>query len=207
MIATQYTKNPIGYCGTHGRTMELCRTLHVPQKTSDRTWHKLKTSSGIERTVCSKLQERRIPCYCPSVRVNSNTLFEHNSSMFPGNVFAALTKNDLRDLSNEFLIEEIEKNQPETQADLIDWDITFMVFAERLNCFYPFQEVSSCPPCPKGVPGLDFCELRGQNGGYILLIPEKKGSMENAFFRFDSIPANIEFTLPQSFFVKIMNIK
>ena len=82
-----------------------------------------------------------------------------------------------------------------------------MVFAERLNCFYPFQEVCSCPPSPKGVPGLDFCELRGQNGGYILLIPEKKGPMGNAFFRFDSIPASIEFTLPQSFFVQILNIR
>ena len=179
----------------------------MSEKTSDRTCHKLKTSSGIERTVCNKLQERGIPCYCPSVRVNSNTIFERKSSMFPGNVFAAFTKRDLQDLPTEFLIEGIEKNQPKTRADLIDWDITFMVFAERLNCFYPFQEVSSCPPCPQGVPGLDFCELRGQNGGYILLIPEKKGSMEKAFFRFDSIPANIEFTLPQSFFVQIMNIK
>ena len=187
--------------------MELCKTLQSPQKTPDRTWHRLKTVSGTERTVCKKLQERRIPCYSPSVRVKSNTLFEQKNAMFPGNVFAALTKKDLRDLSNEFFIEEIEKNQPKTRADLIDWDITFMVFAERLNCFYPFQEVSSCPPCPKGVPGLDFCELRGQNGGYILLIPEKENSTEKAFFRFDSIPANIEFTLPQSFFAQILNIK
>ena len=187
--------------------MELCRSLQCPQKTPDRTWHKLRTAPGIEKTVCNKLQERRIPCYSPNVRVNSNTLFEHKSAMFPGNVFAALTKKDLRELSNEFLIEEIEKNQSKTRADLIDWDIYFMVFAERLNCFYPFQKVCSCPPCPKGVPGLDFCELRGQNGGYILLIPEKKGPMGNAFFRFDSIPANIEFTLPQSFLSKVMNIE
>ena len=90
-----------------------------------------------------------------------------------------------------FFIEEIEKNQPETRADLIDWDISFMVFAEHLNCFYPFQKVPSCPPCPKGTPGLDFCELRGQNGGYILLIPEKKNSMENAFSHFYSIPATL----------------
>ena len=207
MIATQYINNPTGYCGSQDRTMELCRSLQSPKKTPDRTWHKLKTAPGIERTVCNKLQERRIPCYSPSVRVKSNTLFEPKNAMFPGNVFAALTEQDLRDLSNDFFIEEIEKNQPETRANLIDWDITFMVFAERLNCFYPFQKVPSCPPCPKGTPGLDFCELRGQNGGYILLIPEKKNSMENAFFRFDSIPANIEFTLPQSFFVKIMNIK
>ena len=126
--------------------------------------------------------------------------------MFPGNVFAALTKQDLQDLSNNFFIEKIEKNQPKTRADLIDWDITFMVFAERLNCFYPFQEVSACPPCPQGVPGLDFCELQGQNGGYILLIPEKESSTEKAFFRFDSIPACIEFHLPQAFFVQIMQL-
>ena len=126
--------------------------------------------------------------------------------MFPGNVFAALTKQDLQDLSNDFFIEKIEKNQPKTRAELIDWDITFMVFAERLNCFYPFQEVSACPPCPQGVPGLDFCELHGQNGGYILLIPEKESSTEKAFFRFDSIPACIEFHLPQAFFVQIMHL-
>lgn len=93
--------------------MELCRSLQCPQKTPDRTWHKLRTAPGIERTVCNKLQERRIPCYCPSVRVSSNTLFERKSSMFPGNVFAALTKKDLQDLSNEFLVEDIEKNQPD----------------------------------------------------------------------------------------------
>ena len=98
--------------------MELCRSLQCPQKTPDRTWHKLRTAPGIERTVCNKLQERRIPCYCPSIRVSSNTLFERKSSMFPGNVFAALTKKDLQDLSNEFLVEDIEKNQPETRADL-----------------------------------------------------------------------------------------
>ena len=127
--------------------------------------------------------------------------------MFPGNVFAALTKKDLRELSNEFLIEEIEKNQPPKRADLIDWDIYFMVFAERLNCFYPFQEVSSCLPHPQGIPGRDFYELRGQGGGYVLLIPEEKHSMEKVYFRFDSIPANIEFTLPQSFLSKVMNIE
>ena len=207
MIATQYINNPTGYCGSQDRTMELCRSLQSPKKTPDRTWHKLKTAPGIERTVCNKLQERRIPCYSPSVRVKSNTLFEPKNAMFPGNVFAALTKNDLRDLSNEFFVEEIEKNQPKTRADLIDWDITFMVFAERLNCFYPFQEVPSCLPSPQGVPGHDFYEMRGQSGGYILLIPEKKGSMEKVFFRFDSIPANIEFTLPQSFFVQILNVR
>ena len=127
--------------------------------------------------------------------------------MFPGNVFAALTKKDLRELSNEFLIEEIEKNQSKTRADLIDWDIYFMVFAERLNCFYPFQEVSSCLPPPQGIPGHDYYELRGQGGGYVLLIPEKKRSMEKVYFRSDSIPANIEFTLPQSFLSKVMNIE
>ena len=179
----------------------------MSEKTSDRTCHnKLKTSSGIERTVCNKLQERGIPCYCPRVRVNSNTIFERKSSMFPGNVFAAFTKKDLQDLSTEFLIEGIEKNQPKTRADLIDWDIYFMVFAERLNCFYPFQEVFSYLPPPQGIPGRDFYELRGQGGGYVLLIPEEKHSMEKVYFRFDSIPANIEFTLPQSFLSKVMNI-
>lgn len=126
--------------------------------------------------------------------------------MFPGNVFAALTKQDLWNLSNDLFIEEIEPNQPKTRADLIDWDINFMVFAERLNCFYPFREVSSCPPCPNGIPGLDFSELRGQSGGYILLIPEQGSSMEKAFFRFDSISACIEFYLPQTFFVQIMQL-
>ena len=82
-----------------------------------------------------------------------------------------------------------------------------MVFAERLNCFYPFQEVPSCLPPPQGIPGRDFYELRGQGGGYVLLIPEKKRSTEKVIFRFDSIPANIEFTLPQSFLSKVMNIE
>lgn len=127
--------------------------------------------------------------------------------MFPGNVFAALTKKDLRELSNEFLVEGIEKNQPKTHADLIDWDIYFMVFAERLNCFYPFQEVSSCLPPPQGIPGHDYYELRGQGGGYVLLIPEKKRSMEKVYFRFDSIPANIEFTLPQALWSQILSIR
>ena len=127
--------------------------------------------------------------------------------MFPGNVFVALTEQDLGELSNEILVEEIEKNQPKTRADLIDWDIVFMVFAERLNCFYPFQEVSSVFPSPRGIPGHDFYEMRGQGGGYILLIPEKKGSMVNAFFRFDSIPANIEFTLPQALWSQILSIR
>ena len=162
--------------------------------------------SGTERTVCNKLQERKIQCYSPSVRIKSNTVLEQKNVMFPGNVFAALAEQDLRDLSNDFFIEEIEKNQPETRADLIDWDIAFMVFAERLNCFYPFQEVSSCLPPPQGIPGRDFYELRGQGGGYVLLIPEEKHSMEKVYFRFDSIPANIEFTLPQSFLSKVMNI-
>ena len=207
MVAPRNKTNWQPFGGSQARAMELCKSLHCPSKSSDRIWHRLKTVPNTEKIVCNKLQERKIPCYSPSVRVKSNDVSEQKSVMFPGNVFAALTEQDLRDLSNDFFIEEIEKNQPETRADLIDWDITFMVFAERLNCFYPFQKVPSCPPCPKGTPGLDFCELRGQNGGYILLIPEKKNSMENAFFRFDSIPANIEFTLPQSFFVKIMNIK
>ena len=187
--------------------MELCRSLQSPKKTPDRTWHKLKTAPGIERTVCNKLQERRIPCYSPSVRVKSNTLFEPKNAMFPGNVFAALTKKDLGELSNEFLIEEIEKNQSKTRADLIDWDIYFMVFAERLNCFYPFQEVSSSLPSPRGVPGHDFYEMHGQGGGYVLLIPEKDHSMVNVFFRFDSISANIEFTLPQSLWSQILSIR
>ena len=145
---------------TQDRAIELCRSLQCPQKTPDRTWHRLKTVSGTEKNVCGKLQERRIPCYSPSVRVKSNTVLEQKSAMFPGNVFAALTKKDVRELSNEFLIDEIEKNQPKTKADLIDWDIYFMVFAERLNCFYPFQEVSSCLPPPHGIPGHDYYELR-----------------------------------------------
>ena len=145
----------------------------MPEKTPDRAWHRLKTVSGTEKTVCGKLQEHNIPCYYPSVRVKSNTLFEQKSAKFPGNVFAALTKKDLRELSHECLIEEIEKNQSKTQADLIDWDIFFMVFAERLNCFYPFQDVSSCLPPPQGIPGRDFYELRVQGGGYVLLIPGK----------------------------------
>lgn len=187
--------------------MELCKSLHCPSKSSDRTWHRLKTVSGTEKVVCNKLQERRIPCYTPSVRVRSNDVLEQQSAMFPGNVFAALTKKDLGELSNEFLIEEIEKDQPETRANLIDWDIVFMVFAERLNCFYPFQEVSSSLPSPRGIPGHDFYEMHGQGGGYILLIPEKNGSMVNVFFRFDSIPANIEFTLPQSLWSQILSIR
>ena len=187
--------------------MELCRSLRCPEKTPDRIWHRLKTVSGTEKTVCGKLQGRKIPCYYPSVRVKSNTLLKRESAMFPGNIFAALTKQDLRDLSNEFLIEEIEKNLSKTQEDLIDWDIFFMVFAERVNCFYPFQEVPSCLPPPQGIPGQDFYELRGQSGGYVLLIPEKKHSMEKVTFRFDSIPANIEFTLPQSFLSRVMSIE
>ena len=187
--------------------MELCRSLQCTQKTPDRTWHKLKTAPGIERTVCNKLQERSIPCYSPNVRVKSNDVLKQKSVMFPGNVFVALTEQDLGELSNEFLVEEIEKNQPKTRADLIDWDIVFMVFAERLNCFYPFQEVSSVFPSPRGIPGHDFYEMRGQGGGYILLIPEKKGSMVNAFFRFDSIPANIEFTLPQALWSQVLSIR
>jgi hypothetical protein len=192
---------------TQDRAIELCRSLQCPEKTPDRAWHRLKTVSGTEKTVCGKLQERKIPCYYPSVRVKSNTLFEHKTAMFPGNVFAALTKKDLRDLSNEFFIEGIEENQPKTRADLIDWDIVFMVFAERLNCFYPFQEVSSGFPSPRGIPGHDFYEMRGQGGEYILLIPEKNGSIVNAFFRFDSIPANIEFTLPQALWSQILSIR
>ena len=124
---------------TQDHAMKLCRSLQCPEKTPDRTWHKLKTASGVERTVCNKLQDRGIPCYCPSVRVKSNDVLKQKSVMFPGNVFVALTEQDLGELSNEFLVEEIEKNQPKTRADLIDWVIVFMVFAELLNCFYPFQ--------------------------------------------------------------------
>ena len=62
-------------------------------------------------------------------------------------------------------------------------------------------------PPPQGIPGRDFYELRGQGGGYVLLIPEKESSKEKAFFRFDSIPANIEFTLPQSFLSMVMIIE
>lgn len=207
MVAPRNKTNWQPFGGSQARAMELCRSLQCPEKTPDRTWHRLKTVSGTEKVVCNKLQERRIPCYTPSVRVRSNDVLEQKSVMFPGNVFAALTKKDLGELSNEFLIEEIEKNQPKTRADLIDWDIVFMVFAERLNCFYPFQDVSSGFPSPQGIPGHDFYEMRGQGGGYILLIPEKNGSMVNVFFRFDSIPASIEFTLPQSFLSKVMNIE
>lgn len=207
MVAPRNRTSPSFLSQTQDKAIELCRSLQCPEKTPDRTWHRLKTVSGTEKTVCGKLQERNIPCYYPSVRVKSTSLFEQKNAMFPGNVFAALTKKDLRELSNEFLIEEIEKNQPKTRADLIDWDIYFMVFAERLNCFYPFQEVSSCLPPPQGIPGRDFYELRGQGGGYVLLIPEEKHSMEKVYFRFDSIPANIEFTLPQSFLSMVMNIE
>lgn len=49
-----------------------------------------------------------------------------------------------------------------------------MVFAERLNCFYPFQEVSSTLPSPREIPGHDFYEMHAQGGGYNLLIPGKK---------------------------------
>ena len=207
MVSTRNKTTPSFLSQTQDQAIELCRSLQCPKKTPDRAWHRLKTVSGTEKTVCGKLQERNIPCYYPSVRVKSNTLFEHKTAMCPGNVFAALTKKDLRELSNEFYIEEIEKNQSKTRADLIDWDIYFMVFAERLNCFYPFQEVPSGLPPPHGIPGRDFYELRGQGGGYVLLIPEEKHSMEKVYFRFDSIPANIEFTLPQSFLSKVMNIE
>ena len=207
MVAPRNRTSPSFPGQTQDQAIELCRNLQCPEKTPDRAWHRLKTVFGTEKTVCGKLQERNIPCYYPSVRVKSNAIFEQKTTMFPGNVFAALTKKDLRELSNEFLIEEIEKNQPKTRADLIDWDIYFMVFAERLNCFYPFQEVSSCLPPPQGIPGHDFYELRGQGGGYVLLIPEKKHSTEKVYFRFDSIPANTEFTLPQSFLSKVMNIE
>lgn len=207
MIARQDKTTNSFSSKTQDQAMELCRSLQCPEKTPDRTWHRLKTVSGIEKALCNKLQECKIPCYCPSVRVKSNDVLEQKSVMFPGTVFAALTNKDLRDLSNEYLITEIEKNQPKTRADLIDWDIVFMVIAERLNCFYPFQEVSSGLPSPQGDPGHDFYELRGQGGGYILLIPEKKGSKENVFFRFDSIPVNIEFLLPQSFLSQIMSIR
>ncbi len=46
------------------------------EKTPDRTWHRLKTVSGTEEVVCNKLQEHKIPCYCPSVRVKSNDVLE-----------------------------------------------------------------------------------------------------------------------------------
>ena len=207
MVAPRNKTNWQPFGGSQARAMELCKSLHCPSKSSDRTWHRLKTVSGTEKVVCNKLQERRIPCYTPSVRVRSNDVLKQQSVMFPGNVFAALTKKDLGELSNEFLIEEIEKDQPETRANLIDWDIVFMVFAERLNCFYPFQEVSSSLPSPRGIPGHDFYEMHGQGGGYILLIPEKKGSIVNAFFRFDSIPANIEFSLPQALWSQILSIR
>jgi hypothetical protein len=187
--------------------MELCKSLQCPQKTTDRIWHRLKTVSGAEETLCNKLQLRHIPCYYPRTRIRSKTEFDSSSSMFPGNVFAALTEQDLGDLSNEFFIEGIEENQPKKRADLIDWDIVFMVFAERLNCFYPFRKVDTCPPCPIGINGIDFVEIRGQEFGYILVIPEKKNAIENVFFRFDSISANIGFTLPQSLWGQVLSIK
>ena len=127
--------------------------------------------------------------------------------MFPGNVFAALTKNDKKALSEEFFIEEMTRDPQQKQNDLIDWELHFMVFAERLNCFYPFRKVDTCPPCPNGINGIDFVEIRGQEFGYILAIPKKKNAIENVFFRFDSISANIGFTLPQPFFVEILNLK
>ena len=142
MVAPRNKTNSSFPSQTQDQAIELCRSLQCPEKTPDRAWHRLKTVPGTERTVGNKLQERHIPCYSPSVRVKSNTTLEQKTAMFPGNVFAALTKQDLQDLSNDLFIEEIEKNQPKTRADLIDWDIYFMVFAERLNCFYPFQE---CP--------------------------------------------------------------
>ena len=127
--------------------------------------------------------------------------------MFPGNVFAALTKNDEKVLSGEFIVEEITNDPRKKQNDLIEWELNFMVFAERLNCFYPFRKVDTCHPFPNGINGIDFVEIRGQEFGYILAIPGKKNAVENIFFHFDSISANIGFTLPQPFFVEMLNLR
>ncbi len=187
--------------------MELCKSLQCPKKTTDRIWHRLKTVSGAEETLCNKLQLLHIPCYYPRTRIRSKTEFDSSSSMFPGNVFAALTKNDEKVLSGEFIIEEMTNDPRKKQNDLIEWELNFMVFAERLNCFYPFRKVDTCPPCPNGINGIDFVEIQGQEFGYILAIPEKKNAVENVFFHFDSISANIGFTLPQPFFVEMLNLR
>ena len=83
MVAPRNKTNP----KTQDQAVEMCRSLQCPEKTPDRAWHRLKTVSGTEKTVCGKLQEHNIPCYYPSVRVKSNSLFEQKNAMFPGNVF------------------------------------------------------------------------------------------------------------------------
>ena len=188
------------------KTMDFCRKLHHPGKSPDRTWCRLKTVPGTEKTLCQKLHQKSIPCYYPLVRMKSETEFDSNSSMFPGNVFAALTENDAKALSSEFLVDGIVKGQSSTAEDLIDSELHYMVFAERLNCFYPFKQVKACPACPKGINGIDFVEICDKDSGYILAIPQKNNSMENVYFRFASVSANIEFALPQSFFVKMLNL-
>ena len=189
------------------KTIDYCRKLQTPQKTPDRTWYRLKTIPGIENSLCQKLRQNSIPCYYPQVRVKSETEFSSNSSMFPGNVFAALTENDAKTLSAEFLVEEIVKGQSSAQEGFIDSELNYMVFAERLNCFYPFKKVKSCPACPKGINGIDYIEISDKDSGYILAIPQKRKTMEKVYFRFDSVSANIEFALPQTFFVEMLNLK
>ena len=103
MVARRDRTNTPVFGKSQVQAMELCKSLHCPLKSSDRIWHKLRTVSGAERTVCNKLQERGIPCYSPSVRVKLNTVLGQKSVMFPGNVFAALTEQDLRDLSDHSL--------------------------------------------------------------------------------------------------------
>lgn len=206
MVATRYLNKSVGYCGSQDRTMDLCRSLKCPRKTSDRIWYRLKTAPGAEKALCQKLLLRNVPCYYPKVRVKSKSEFG-SELMFPGYVFAALTENDTKDVSREFLVEDTVKYLSDTHTDLIDSELNFMVFAERLNCFYPFRQVETCPTCPAGVNGIDYVEICDKDSGYILAIPQKRNSNQNVYFRFDSIPANIEFTLPQPFFVEILNLK
>ena len=189
------------------RTIDFCRKLHHPRKSPDRTWCRLKTVPGTEKTLYQKLHQKSIPCYYPLIRMKSETEFNSDSSMFPGNVFAALTENDAKALSSEFLVDEIVKGQSSTSDNLIDSELNYMVFAERLNCFYPFKKVKTCPACPKGINGIDFVEICDKDSGYILAIPQKNNSMENVYFRFASVSANIEFALPQPFFVEMLNLK
>lgn len=83
--------------------MELCKSLHCPAKPTDRIWHRLKTVSGAEETLCNKLQLHHIPCYYPRTRIRSKTEIDSSSSKYKKHYQRFVLHFDETTMKNKFL--------------------------------------------------------------------------------------------------------
>ena len=190
------------------QAVKECKRILNPLEYAGRVWHILFVLAGYEADVGRRLQEQQIPFYFPRIRCQEQQWGNRKSqAFFPGLLFAALTEGDKRKLAHSIFIDGMKENRTDRQIAMVHADIQFMVIAERLNCFYPFENTKIIPPPPAcGIPGYDFVELRGEHGqGYILLLPGD--NVDQVFFRFDSIKRKIVFEIQKNLFIPILNLK